>query len=60
MNNQTATICVYAQEYIFRYQFKFGKHEIKLENMTLISLSTSKSFIFITDIRFHLSLKHYG
>ena len=66
MNNQTTAICVYGQKYIFHYQYEIGKHKIKLENMRLISLTTSNLFsfgkpiqcIFITDISTcHLSLQ---
>ena len=44
--SQTTTISEFGQVYIFHYQFKLGKHEIKLENTRLISFSTSKLISF--------------
>ena len=62
-SSKITTIGAYNHEYIFHYQFQFGKHEAKLENTRLTSHSTSKffgfgemsQFIFITGI----SIFHY-
>ena len=45
------TICDYGEVYIFHYQFKLRKKEIKLENTRLISFSTPKLFSFDKEIQ---------